>query len=65
MSKNEIFAENLTATGYGKSKEEILAILNKLTEDEVEALAYVSYRLAEKCGPDYFSADEVVTEEEL
>lgn len=52
-TKNEIFASNITATGYSDYNE-ILIILNKLTPDEIEKLEYACYRTAEKIGADAF-----------
>lgn len=52
-TKNEIFASNLSASGYSDYNE-ILTILNKLTPEEIEKLEYACYRTAEKIGEDAF-----------
>lgn len=58
MKKAEIFAKNLCKSGYGDNYESILKILSKLTEDEVDSLAYNCYRTAEKVGIEAFECDE-------
>lgn len=52
-TKNEIFASNLTASGYS-NEDQLKKILGKLTEDEIETLEYACYRTAEKLGADAF-----------
>lgn len=53
-TKAEILASNLSRSGYGATKEELLLILNKLTEDDLEKLTYNMYRTSEKMGSDAF-----------
>lgn len=53
FTKSEILAKNLTM--YEGNYEAILSILNKLTDEEVETLAYNCYRTSEKIGEDAFS----------
>lgn len=48
------FASRLSASGYGASYSEILAIFKWLTDEEIEILAYSAYRTAEKLGEDAF-----------
>lgn len=52
--KAKIFAMNLSASGYGWNYEDLLPILEKLSEKEIEILAYNCYRTAEKLGVDAF-----------
>jgi hypothetical protein len=59
VKKAEIFASNLCKSGYGDDYNTILKILNKLTEDEIDSLAYNCYRTAEKVGIEAFECDEL------
>lgn len=59
MSKAEVLAKNLTKSGYGDGYTDILEILSKLTDEEIESLTYNCYRTAEKCGEDAFDCKEV------
>lgn len=56
LSKAEILSKNLTQSGYGGDYDTILKMLNKLNDDEIEMLAYNSYRTSEKLGEDAFDA---------
>lgn len=57
MRKYEIFARNLTKSGYGFDYEIILKILNKLTDKEVDKLAFNCYMTSEKLGKYAFDCD--------
>lgn len=59
MTKHEILAKNLTLSGYGADYTVILNILHKLSEEELDELAYSMYRTAEKVGMDAFDCDEL------
>ncbi|PGT90034.1 hypothetical protein [Bacillus thuringiensis] len=59
LTKAEIFAKNITASGYGDGYEKTLKILSKLTDEELESLAYSCYRTSEKRGSDAFDCGEV------
>lgn len=52
FTKAEILAKNLSR--YEGNYEAILSILNKLTDEEVETLAYNCYRTSENIGEDAF-----------
>lgn len=62
MSKNEILAKNLSD---GTNEKELLLILNKLTEAEVETLADAAFWCADRRGHDYLTTVEVVSDEWL
>lgn len=57
MTLPEIFAKKLSAHRYGLGYNEILKILQKLSDWEVKSLAYQCYRTSEKCGHDGFSLE--------
>lgn len=54
----QIFSKNISKSGYGENYETILKIMNKLSEDEIEILAYNCYRTAEKLGENAFELIE-------
>lgn len=59
MTPHEILATNLANCGYGMTKEELLPLLQRFTEQELEELTYNLYRTAEKMGPDGFDCEEL------
>lgn len=61
MTKAEVFAQNISKSGYGDDYETILKILNKLTPEEVDSLAYNCYRTAEKISIDALDCDQLFT----
>lgn len=59
MTPQEILATNLANFGYGMTKEQLLPLLQRFTEDELREFTYNLYRTAEKMGPDGFDCDEL------
>lgn len=59
LTKAEIFAKNITASGYGNGYEKTLKILSKLTDEEIESLTYSCYRTSEKQGLNAFDCNAV------
>lgn len=62
MNAHEILARNLTASGYGVDREEMLVILNKLSEEDVHNLAYNCHRTSEKLGENAFDSTRLYGE---
>lgn len=56
MTVHEIFAENLSASGYD-DKWAILAVLNKLTDEDIKTLSTAASRTCEKVGIDGFDCE--------
>lgn len=60
LTKYEIFAKNLSVSGYGMSYEQVLAIAERLSDRELDEFAYTCYRTSEKLGADAFDCDQLL-----
>lgn len=60
LSKREIFARNLSRSGYGMSYDQVLAIAERLSDRELDEFSYTCYRTAEKLGADAFDCDQLL-----
>lgn len=62
-NKADVLAANIAKSGYANAGH-LMEILNRFTDEEVDAIAYYCYRAAEKVGKDAFETEELYSEDE-